>query len=433
MILGSLISTAVVTPLFLSVMFVAFFIFGALQRFFSRSSIQLKRIESVSRSPVYNHFGETLLGLATIRAFKATERFTYIKVQRLNMMTQSYFLLRSVLNWASERVGILNSLLLFFSVLFVVIDKGTLNPGNAALAIYFILGIGPMLGFFVMNLTELNNQMNAVERVSYYIENLEQEPSWEEDKVKVPPEWPSKGTIELDNVVFRYRKNLDPVLHGVSAQIQHLEKIGVAGRTGSGKSSLMLCLFRMYEIESGTIRVDGIDIGKLGLHTLRRKLAIIPQDPVVFSGTIRDNLDPFASYTDEEVWNALEQVQLTPLVKSMGGLQGTVKEYGENLSVGQRQLLCIARAVLRNPKILVMDEATSSVDSATDTLVQKMVRTTFKDSTTVTIAHRLNTIMDCDRVMVLAAGRLLEFDAPQTLVQNGGVFAGMHHALTHAH
>jgi len=177
--------------------------------------------------------------------------------------------------------------------------------------------------------------------------------------------------------------------------------------------------------------VDGIDISKIGLHTLRRKLAIIPQDPVVFSGTIRDNLDPFGAYPDQEVWDALEQVQLSALVKSIGGLQGAVKEYGENLSVGQRQLLCIARAVLRKPKILVMDEATSSVDSATDTLVQKMVRTAFKDATTVTIAHRLNTIMDCDRVMVLAGGHMAEFDVPQTLVSQGGVFATMHKALTH--
>jgi len=284
----------------------------------------------------------------------------------------------------------------------------------------------------VMTLTELDNYMNAVERVHQYSETLEQEASWDDNKVPIPADWPSKGKIELKDVKFRYRKDLDPVLHGLSAEINGLEKIGVAGRTGSGKSSLMLCLFRMYEIDSGVIKVDGIDISKIGLHTLRRKLAIIPQDPIVFSGTIRENLDPFAQHDDAEVWAALEQVQLGGLTKSMGGLLANVKEYGENLSAGQRQLLCIARAVLRKPKVLVMDEATSSVDSSTDTMIQNMVRTAFKDSTTVTIAHRLNTIMDCDRVMVLKDGNLVEFGPPQALVSSGGVFSVMHHAMTHS-
>jgi len=274
--------------------------------------------------------------------------------------------------------------------------------------------------------------MNAVERVHQYSETLAQEASWDDNQVPVPEDWPSQGKIELKDVKFRYRKDLEPVLHGLSAEINGMEKIGVAGRTGSGKSSLMLCLFRMYEIDSGTILVDDIDISRIGLHTLRRKLAIIPQDPIVFSGTIRDNLDPFAQHDDSTVWAALEQVQLGDMTKAMGGLLASVKEYGENLSAGQRQLLCIARAVLRKPKVLVMDEATSSVDSSTDTMIQNMVRTCFKDATTVTIAHRLNTIMDCDRVMVLKDGNLVEFGSPNSLVNSGGVFSVMHHAMTHS-
>jgi ABC-type multidrug transport system fused ATPase/permease subunit len=419
------------TPLFLIVMGVVGILFIALQRYFSRSTIQLKRIEAVSRSPVYNHFGETLLGLATIRAFKHSERFCFTKVQRIDRMTHSFFTLRCVLNWASLRVGAINAVLLAFAVLFVVLAKGSLDPGSAALAVYFILGIGPLLGFFVSSLTELDNNMNAVERVHQYSETLEHEASWDKNEVEVPESWPSEGKIVLKDVVFRYRKNLDPVLHGVSAEINSMEKIGVAGRTGSGKSSLMLCLFRMYEIDSGSIFIDGIDIGKIGLHTLRKKLGIIPQDAFVFSGTIRENLDPFRVCTDEEVWEALAGVQLDTLTKTMGGLAAVIKEYGENLSAGQRQLLCIARAVLRKPKILVMDEATSSVDSNTDTMIQTMVRSAFKNSTTVTIAHRLNTIMDCDRVMVLKDGNLVEFDQPQALVSSGGVFSIMHHAMTH--
>jgi len=284
----------------------------------------------------------------------------------------------------------------------------------------------------VINLTELDNYMNAVERVHQYSQSMQQEPDWDKSEIVVPDDWPSQGKIELKDVTFRYRKDLEPVLHGLTAEINAQEKVGVAGRTGSGKSSLMLCLFRMYDLDSGVILVDGIDISKIGLHTLRRKLAIIPQDPIVFSGTLRDNLDPFNQHSDSEVWDALEQVQLGGLVKSMGGLRATVKEYGENLSAGQRQLLCIARAVLRKPKVLVMDEATSSVDSSTDTMIQHMVRSAFKDSTTVTIAHRLNTIMDCDRVMVLKDGHLVEFGAPHALVNSGGVFSAMHHAMTHS-
>ncbi|KAM7536307.1 hypothetical protein Aperf_G00000087220 [Anoplocephala perfoliata] len=250
---------------------------------------------------------------------------------------------------------------------------------------------------------------------------------WDIPEKQPPPQWP-EGGIEFINYSTRYRENLDLVLQSISISIRPGEKIGIAGRTGSGKSSLVLALFRIIEASEGEIRVDGINIAEIGLHDLRGRITLIPQDPVLFSGTLRFNLDPFDSHTDEAVWEALTIANLRSFVEgaSNEGLNMQIAEGGGNLSQGQRQLVCLARALLRRSKILVLDEATAAVDPLTDQLIQQAVRKEFASSTVLTIAHRLNTILDYDRIMVLDAGRLAEMGSPKELAENpDSIFRGM--------
>uniref|UniRef100_A0A8C6ZEM8 ATP binding cassette subfamily C member 2 n=1 Tax=Nothoprocta perdicaria TaxID=30464 RepID=A0A8C6ZEM8_NOTPE len=244
---------------------------------------------------------------------------------------------------------------------------------------------------------------------------------------KRPPRgWPSKGEIQFIDYKVRYRPELELVLQGITCDIRSTEKVGVVGRTGAGKSSLTNCLFRVLEAAGGKIVIDGLDISTIGLHDLRQNLTIIPQDPVLFSGTLRMNLDPFDQYSDEEVWKALELAHLKTYVQELPEkLLHRVSEGGENLSVGQRQLVCLARALLRKAKILILDEATAAVDLETDHLIQTTIRSEFANCTVLTIAHRLHTIMDSSRVMVLQAGRIMEFDSPEELLQREGIFSSM--------
>jgi ATP-binding cassette subfamily C (CFTR/MRP) protein 1 len=239
--------------------------------------------------------------------------------------------------------------------------------------------------------------------------------------------WPQTGSIVFENVAMRYREGLPLVLHGISLTIRAREKVGVVGRTGAGKSSLALALFRLVELTSGRISIDGIDIASVGLNDLRERLSIIPQDAVLFSGTLRSNLDPFAVCTDTEVWHALDRVCLKNTVASLSeGLAAPVIENGENYSVGQRSQICLARALLRRSRVIVLDEPTASIDMETDNVIQKTIKEDFGDCTIVTIAHRLNTIIDYDRVLVLDHGRIKEFDTPaQLLRDHQGTFSAM--------
>jgi ABC-type multidrug transport system fused ATPase/permease subunit len=271
--------------------------------------------------------------------------------------------------------------------------------------------------------------MNSVERVLFYSEKIEPEArDVVPDKDPAAGSWPSKGDIEIRNASMRYRDG-PLVLKNVSLQINGGEKIGVVGRTGSGKSSLMNLIFRITEMEKdgGSIHIDGVNISDIGTEILRSNLSIIPQDPVMFSNTVRYNIDPFGQATDSEIIDVLAKVELTEFINSLpGGLDESVAEGGENFSQGQRQLLCIARSLLRKPKILVMDEATASIDNATDALIQNMIRENFAGATVLTIAHRLNTILDSDRVLVLDDGRVAEFDTPKALQNKpNGIFRGM--------
>jgi len=265
--------------------------------------------------------------------------------------------------------------------------------------------------------TELETNLVSVERVVQYTK-LPQE---EEDFVEPRPpiSWPDQGSIEFKDLQIRYREDLPLVLQGINAYIKPREKIGVVGRTGAGKSSLMMALFRIVEPAYGTIVIDNYDIRNVGLHDIRSRLAIIPQDPTLFTGTIRSNLDPFSEHTDLELWDCIEAVSIREQVDEMEGqLDAPVTEFGNNLSVGTRQLMCLARALLRRPKILILDEATASIDYTTDKIIQETIREKFKDITVLTIAHRVTTIMDSDRILVLDKGQIAEFDSPQELLKN---------------
>jgi len=273
------------------------------------------------------------------------------------------------------------------------------------------------LNWLVRMSTDVENNLISVERCIQFTQ-ITTEADFKGPN-EPPMDWPDKGVIVFKDLQMRYRENLPLVLKGVNASIKPREKIGIVGRTGSGKSSLMLALFRIVEPAHGTIVIDGQDIKQLGLHDLRSKLAIIPQDPTLFTGTIRSNMDPFNSFTDEKIWRALEAVEMRDAIMCMDHqLDAPIVEYGENLSVGMRQLLCLARALLKRSKILVMDEATANVDYETDALIQKAIRREFQDVTVLTIAHRINTILDCNRVLVLDAGQVVEFNTPQELLND---------------
>lgn len=292
--------------------------------------------------------------------------------------------------------------------------------------------------------------MNATERIVEYsripIEDQfgrKSQPGAESKSMKstVPAAWPVEGRLEIEGLVVGYDPDLPPVLRGLSFQVTKHQRVGVVGRTGAGKSSLTLALFRFLEAREGSICIDGIDISKIGLHDLRSRLAIIPQDPVLFSGTVRSNLDPFDDHTDAELYDAMERVQLirksnngsgtgTPTlldtnVNIFKSLSSRISEGGLNLSQGQRQLLCLARAIVCRPKIMILDEATSAVDMATDFLIQRSIREEFKDSTLIVIAHRLSTIADFDKILVMSDGKAVEFDSPRKLLEEKGTFWGM--------
>jgi ABC-type multidrug transport system fused ATPase/permease subunit len=271
--------------------------------------------------------------------------------------------------------------------------------------------------------SQLESNLNSVERVDYYAKL----PAERWEGVSKPAAWPAAGRITFDDLELRYRPDLPPVVRGLSLEILPGEKVGIVGRTGSGKSTLLLGLYRILEPSGGRILIDAVDTSALALADLRSSLAIIPQEPVLFRGTVRKNLDPFGELSDEALWSALDKAESRALVERLpGGLGGVVHDGGLNFSVGQRQLLCLARAVLKGSRVLLMDEATASVDVATDALIQKTVRETFRDATVLTIAHRLTTVMDADRVMVLEAGRVVEFDDPARLArQRSSSFAAL--------
>lgn len=297
--------------------------------------------------------------------------------------------------------------------------------GNVGLAITQSIGLTGMFQWGMRQSAELENQMTSVERVLEYT-SVPHEPELESAPgKKPPPEWPEKGEVKFVDLYLKYTPEDPPVLKNLNFVIKPKEKVGIVGRTGAGKSSLIAALFRLTNID-GQVIIDGRNTKELGLHDLRSKISIIPQEPVLFSGTMRKNLDPFDEYSDEVLWKALEDVELKEAVSDLtAGLNSKMSEGGSNFSVGQRQLVCLARAIIRQNKILILDEATANVDPQTDALIQTTIRKKFSECTVLTIAHRLHTIMDSDKVLVMDAGQMVEFDHPHVLLQNKKVLYGM--------
>ncbi|XP_038618605.1 multidrug resistance-associated protein 1 isoform X2 [Tachyglossus aculeatus] len=416
-LLATPIAAVIIPPLGLIYFFV--------QRFYVTSSRQLKRLESVSRSPVYSHFNETLLGVSVIRAFEEQKRFIQQSDLKVDENQKAYYPSIVANRWLAVRLECVGNCIVLFAALFAVISRHSLSPGLVGLSVSYSLQVTAYLNWLVRMSSEMETNIVAVERLKEYSET-EKEAPWQIEETAPAPDWPQEGKVEFRDFGLRYREDLDLVLKNINITIDGGEKVGIVGRTGAGKSSLTLGLFRINESAEGEIIIDGVNIAKIGLHHLRFKITIIPQDPVLFSGSLRMNLDPFDQYTDEDVWRSLELAHLKNFVSLLPDkLNHECTEGGENLSVGQRQLLCLARALLRKTKILVLDEATAAVDLETDDLIQSTIRTQFDNCTVLTIAHRLNTIMDYTRILVLDKGEIVECGSPSDLLQKKGVFYSM--------
>lgn len=416
-VLGVLVVVSVSVPPFLVVIVPLGFIYRAVLRYYLATSREIKRLDAVSKTPIFTWFQESLGGLSTIRAFGQEERFRATNEARVDRNQQCYFPSVTCNRWLAVRIEFIgSSVILIASMLAVgiVVNGGRMDAGLLGLMMSQALSTTQTLNWVVRSASEVEQNIVSVERVMSYT-GTEPEAPYETEE-KPPAEWPRQGKIEFRNYSTRYRKELGLVLKKLDFTIQDGERIGVVGRTGAGKSSLTLALFRIIEAAEGEIVIDGVDCSKIGLKDLRSSLAIIPQDPQLWEGTLRDNLDPAAAYSDDALWKSLTQARLKEYISTLpGGLDASLTEGASNFSAGQRQLLCVARALLRGSKILVLDEATSSVDLATDDQIQEVVRKEFK-GTTITIAHRLNTILDSDRVLVLKDGAIAELDTPNTLL-----------------
>ncbi|KAF9404358.1 Multidrug resistance-associated protein 1, partial [Podila epigama] len=453
-VIGTFIVIATTTPIFLAVIPPLVIIYILIQAYYIRSNRALKRIDSVSKSPIYQHFSETLAGVTTIRALGANGRFIDDNAKKADLSASAYFVWAASNRWLQIRLESLGAVIVLAAALFAVLSRNSLATGSVGLALSYAMSVTIDITWLLRSYCDLQNQLVAVERLDEYSRKNPEAPA--ETDVKLPENWPNEGRVEFRNYSTRYRQGLDLVVKNVSFEVQPAEKVGIVGRTGAGKSSLTLALFRIVEAanshwakashngsdadadpskkhkiadlekveieeDGGSIWIDGVDISTVGLKYLRQHLAIIPQDPTLFVGTIRENLDPFDELQDAELWEALERAHLKEHISSLaGGLSFKVSQNGDNFSVGQRSLICLARALLRKTKILVMDEATAAVDVETDELIQKTIRKEFKDRTILTIAHRIKTVMDSDKILVLEKGRVEEFESPQTLFQRPG-------------
>ncbi|KAG7200525.1 hypothetical protein KM043_001089 [Ampulex compressa] len=406
-------------------MVVMAFLYSMIRNVYIKTAQNLKRLEGTLKSPVFSHVNSSMLGLTTIRSSKAEMIVRKEFDVHQDVHTRAYFLTISTstaFGFALDIVSI--AFVAFVTYSFIILDNGNTFSGNVGLAISQVLILCGMLQHGMRQTAETVAQMTSVERILQFTQ-LEKEGPFDSDPLKKPPRtWPSKGKIEFESVYLRYGDSTEPVLKGLSVLIEPGMKVGIVGRTGAGKSSLISALFRLAKLD-GAIRIDGIDTKDVGLHDLRNKISIIPQEPMLFTGTLRENLDPLHGYDDVALWDALDEVELKGAVSS---LDHQVEQDGRNFSAGQRQLLCLARAIIQNNKVLILDEATANVDPGTDVLIQKTIRQKFKDCTVLTIAHRLNTIMDSDRVLVMEHGEIVEFDHPHILLGNKlGYFTSMLH------
>ncbi|KAI1293280.1 Canalicular multispecific organic anion transporter 2 [Mortierella claussenii] len=498
MVLGTVIVISFTLPWFLALVPVLILFYFLIQRYYMATSRSLKRIHMISKSPLYQHFDETLAGVSTLRAMRCTAQFKEANAFKSDKSANAHFAFTTANRWLNIRLEILGAVIVLVTSLLCVWKREEVGPGKAGLALSYALTVTFTITYLVTSLGALQNQLVSVERIQEYCEKNPEAPLTLADMTSHDPQkigvetidavnkdliengkWPTRGHIVFKNYSTRYREGMNLVLKNVSFEVQPGERLGIVGRTGAGKSSLTLALFRIVEAANshwakasynltdqdvammtllnntsgnpnanvasadtapgqqrneeeeeedlqtvdmqengGSIEIDGVDISMIGLQDLRSHLSIIPQDPMLFVGTVRENLDPSTEHSDAELWEALERAHLKSFISTLEGtLSFQVASGGENFSVGQRSLICLARALLRKTKILVLDEATAAVDVETDDLILKTVREEFKDRTILTIAHRIKTVMDSDKILVLEKGKMQEFGAPKELLK----------------
>ncbi|KAK4482186.1 hypothetical protein RD792_009327, partial [Penstemon davidsonii] len=394
--------------------------------YYLTTSRELTRLDSITKAPVIHHFSESITGVMTIRCFKKQESFCQENINRVNANIRMDFHNNGSNEWLGFRLELMGSFILCMSAMFmIVLPSSIIKPENVGLSLSYGLSLNGVLYFAVYMSCFLENKMVSVERIKQFTV-IPSEAEWKKKDFLPPLNWPTHGNVELKNLQVRYRPDTPLILKGITLSINAGEKIGVVGRTGGGKSTLIQVLFRLVEPSGGRIIIDGIDISALGLHDLRSRFGIIPQEPVLFEGTVRSNMDPTGLYSDEEIWKSLERCQLKDVVtEKPGKLDAAVLDNGDNWSVGQRQLLCLGRVMLKKSRLLFMDEATASVDSHTDGVIQKIIREDFAACTIISIAHRIPTVMDCDRVLVIDEGKAKEFDKPSNLLERNSLFGAL--------
>ncbi|PIA13267.1 P-loop containing nucleoside triphosphate hydrolase protein, partial [Coemansia reversa NRRL 1564] len=409
------------TPLIIFVLIPLSLIYRKYQKLYINSSRDLKRLQSTLRSPIIAHFQETTSGVSSIRAYGHQSRFIREIENRMGQHIRVNYTFLAINRWLSVRLENLGDIVMLGTTLLSIISLHFFGIGNAGLVglgVSYALKLSNSLNWAVRHSNNIENSMTSFERAIEYADLPSEAPSVIEDN-RPKQAWPAQGVIEFRNYAARYRDGLDLAIKDLSFHVLPRQKVGIVGRTGAGKSSLALSLFRIIEAASGQILLDGEDISKYGLLDVRSKLSIIPQDPTLFAGTVRENLDPFNSYSDQKIWRALEQAHLADYIRTKDErLEFMVAHGGENFSGGQRQLICLARALLKHAKVLVIDEATASIDNETDKLTQQTIRREFKDCTVLTIAHRLDTVINNDMILVIDDGRLVEYDTPQNLLAN---------------
>ncbi|KAI9336822.1 P-loop containing nucleoside triphosphate hydrolase protein [Zopfochytrium polystomum] len=416
-VLAGVVVCSLATPFYIFLVLPLAYPYAWLQRHYLPTSRDLRRLHAITRSPIYQLLSETLDGLSTIRAYGAQEQFIQLLVDRVNLNNNAHITNYCTNRWFDVRIDMVGLFAMVISAALCVASKGSIDAAMAGLALTYAMSTAGYLSFCVQDFSMLEVNIVAVERINEYIDCPQEAPRL----VSPPPPagWPSRGALMFENYSTRYRDNLDLVLRDLTLSISPGERVGVVGRTGSGKSTLVLAVTRVLEAAAGRILLDGVDVSQVGIRTLRESVTVVPQEPLLFATSLRENLDPFSEFSDAEIWRALDRVQMGSWASGLEGkLDAMIAEGGTNLSVGERQLLCMAKAVLRSAKVLMLDEATSSVDVKTDELIQRLLREEFADSTIICIAHRINTILGFDRILVVDAGRIVEFDRPAALLGN---------------
>ncbi|XP_039029269.1 ABC transporter C family member 3-like [Hibiscus syriacus] len=389
------------------------------QQYYISSARELSRLVGVSKAPLIQHFAETILGATTIRSFDQEKKFQDTNMELIDSYSRPKFHVSGAMEWLCFRLDLLSCVTFAFSLFFLIfLPEGVIDPAIAGLAVTYGLNLNILQAWVVWNICNMENKIISVERILQY-SSIPSEPALVIETNRPDSHWPYHGEVQIHDLRVRYAPHMPLVLRGLTCTFPGGLKTGIVGRTGSGKSTLTQTLFRIVEPTAGQIIIDGVNISSIGLHDLRSRLSIIPQEPTMFEGTIRSNLDPLEEYTDEQIWEALDKCQLGDGVRTKEGrLDSSVSENEENWSMGQRQLVCLGRVLLKKSKILVLDEATASVDTVTDNLIQTTLREHFSDCTVITIAHQITSVLDSDMVLLLSHGLIEEYDTPSSLLEN---------------